>query len=152
MGKKDYSESELFDDGWIKVWFLFEAQGLKKEAIEKALKKHIEKIEARNDTKGVESKFTSIESVELTPQMKEMLKKKGAKELYSQVVETTFYVRNFESLVHMVITYAPTALEILGPKKITLSIGDAQSSLAHVADLIHKFAAAGIGGMLVHGD
>lgn len=149
---KEHSQEELFSKGWIKVWFLFEAQGIKKDAIEPVMKKHLEKIEKRSDTKLDSAKFEPVHAVDLPEEQKKLLAQKGIKELYSQVVETTLYVRNFESLVHLVITFAPTALEILGPSKITLQLGDAQASLAHVADIIHKFAAAGIGGMLVHGD
>jgi hypothetical protein len=150
--KEKINEKELLSQGWIKAWLMFEVQSLDKSVCEKALKAHVEKLLARNDVKSSEITFGGTEKVDLPEKFKEALEKKGIKNLFSQISEVTLFVKNFESLLNVVITYGPTAIEINAPDKIVLNLREAQGALANVADMMHKFAAAGIGGMLVSGE
>ena len=45
--------------------------------------------------------------------------------------------------------YGPSAIEILEPKNIKLELGEAQNVLAEIANLVHRFAQAGIGGVVI---
>ena len=145
-------EKELLEKGWIKAWMMFEVQAVDKDVCSEALKKHIEKMLKREDVRLLESKSTKVEKLPPPEQFKKALEAKGIKNLFSQVSEITVLVKNFESLMHVVINYGPTAIEITAPDKIVLNLREMQGSLANVADMMHKFAAAGIGGMLVSGE
>jgi len=150
--KPTESEKELMAKGWIRTWMLFEVQAMQKDVVESALKQHIEKMSARDDVKSIETKYAKVDKVEIPAQFKKPLEAKGIKNLYSQVVECIILAQNFESLTNIVINYAPTAIEIIAPDKIVLSMRDAQHALSNVTDMMHKFARAGIGGMLVSGE
>lgn len=147
MAKISEEEQKLLEKGWIKTWLLFEVVAVKKEVAERALKEHIEKLKKEAALKVIDENFTSTDPVEPA----EQLKAHGITETWSQIAEIVVCAKDFEALTNMVVTYAPTAVEILAPSKITLDMRSAQNSLATVADMIHKFAAAGIGGMLISG-
>ena len=131
---------------------IFEVQALDKDVCSDALKTHVEKISKRDDARLMDVKYSKINKLDPPEQLKKALASKGVKNLHSQVAEVVVLTKNFESLVHVVINYAPTAVEITAPEKIILSMGDAQHALSNVADMMHKFAAAGIGGMLISGE
>ncbi|MBU4246552.1 MAG: hypothetical protein ABIF85_02550 [Nanoarchaeota archaeon] len=147
MVKISEEEQKLLENGWIKTWLLFEVVAVKKEVAESALKEHIGKLKKEAAIKVIDENFTSIDLVEPA----EHLKAQGITETWSQIVEIIVCAKDFEALMNMVVTYAPTAVEIMAPAKITLDMRSAQNALATVADMIHKFAAAGIGGMLISG-
>ena len=147
MAKLSEEEQGLVEKGWIKAWLLFEVVAVKKEVAESALKGHIEKLKKEGALKVLEENFTSTDPVEPA----EHFKAGGITETWSQIAEVIVFAKDFESLMNMTVTYAPTAIEILAPAKITLDMRCAQNSLATVADMMHKFAAAGIGGMLISG-
>ncbi len=146
MAEKKYDETELLEKGWIKAWLVFEVQASTKEIAEQSLKKHINSI--TTDEKRVfvtEENFTATEKIDAP----ERIKKQGVEVLFSQVAEIIIFVREFEGLVNIVINYAPSVVEVIAPEKIILSMRDAQGALASVADMMHKYAQAGIGGMLL---
>ena len=147
MAKSSEEEQKLLEKGWIKAWLLFEVVAVKKEVAEGALKEHIGKLKKEPAVRVFEENFTTTDPVEPA----EQFKAHGIKETWSQIAEIIICAKDFEALTNMVVTYAPTAVEILAPAKITLDMRSAQNSLATVADMMHKFAAAGIGGMLISG-
>lgn len=147
MAKSSEEEQKLIEKGWIKAWLLFEVVAVKKDVAESALKGHIEKLKKEAALKVLEEHFTSTDPVEPA----EQFKAHGIKETWSQIAELIVCAKDFEALTNMVVTYAPTAVEIVAPAKITIDMRSAQNSLATVADMMHKFAAAGIGGMMVSG-
>ena len=146
------NEKEYLEKGWIRSWMLFEVQALDKDVCETALKTHIEKMSKREDVKIMKVDYAKISKLDPPEQLKKALAAKGIKNLHSQVAEVVVLTQNFESLVHVVMNYAPTAIEITAPEKIVLTMRDAQHALSNVADMMHKFAAAGIGGMLISGE
>lgn len=147
MAKLSEDEQKLIEKGWIKAWLLFEVVAVKKEVAEGALKAHVGKLKKEYAVKVFEENFTSIDPIEPA----EQFKAHGIKETWSQIAEIIVFVKDFETLTNMVVTYAPTAVEILAPSKISMDMRSAQNSLATVADMMHKFAAAGIGGMMISG-
>ncbi|MFH1127497.1 MAG: hypothetical protein ABIG84_05655 [archaeon] len=138
---------ELLDKGWIKLWMIFEVQAADKAVCEAALKKHIRDMGSEESVEVVEKSFADIDEIDVP----EGLKQRGVKVMFTQVCEVTMMAKDFEGIVNVVINYAPTAVEIMAPEKITLSMRDAQNALVSVADMMHKFARAGIGGMLIKG-
>lgn len=147
MVRDDLNPQELMEKGWIKCWVMFEVQAIKKDVVENALKKHIEKLNKEDGLNILEENFTSVDKIEAPKQLQE----RGIKNLFTQVVEIIFLAKNFESLINMTINYGPTVIEILGPEKITLSMREAQNSLVSVADMMHKYTAAGFGGVIISG-
>jgi hypothetical protein len=147
MAKSSEEEQKLIEKGWIKAWLLFEVVAVKKDVAEEALKAHIGKLKKEPAVKVFDEHYTSCDPVEPA----EQFKAHGIKETWSQIVEIIVCAKDFEALTNMVITYAPTAVEIVAPSKITLDMRSAQNALATVADMMHKFAAAGIGGMIISG-
>ena len=143
---KEFDEKELLEKGWIKSWLVFEVQAATKQAAQNALKNHVDAI--LKDEKHVylvEKNFTGIDEVDAP----EHLKAQGIKMVFSQIAEIIILVMEFEVLVNIVINYAPSVVEILAPEEIKLSMRDAQGALVSVADMMHKYAQAGYGGMLV---
>ena len=86
-----------------------------------------------------------MEEIEAGPEFKA----RNINTLFSQICEITFMINSYEKLTEIVIMYGPTAVEILAPEKITLDMREAQNSLVLIADMMHKFAAQGIGGIVI---
>lgn len=145
MEKENINEPEFISKGWIKVWMLFEVQAISPEAAKGALAEHISKLKKEPAVKIIEENITSADEIEAI----EQLKRHGINKTFSQLAELVILVKSFEALTNATITYAPTAIEILAPEKITLDMRSMQNALSTVSDMMHKFAAAGIGGMLV---
>ncbi|RLG13466.1 MAG: hypothetical protein DRN66_04110 [Candidatus Nanohalarchaeota archaeon] len=141
----EFDEKELLKKGYLKVWMLFEVQSNSYDVTEKALAKHIAAIKKTYDIYILEENLTSIDEVEAGAEFKA----RNINVLFSQICEITFMLKNYETLVDIVINYGPTSVEIIAPEKITLNMREAQSSLMAVAEMMHKFAAQGIGGIVI---
>lgn len=147
MAKTSEDEQKLLESGWIKAWLLFEVVAVKKDVAESALKEHIGKLKKEPAIKVFNENFTSTDPIEPA----EQFKAHGIKETWSQIAEIIILAKDFEALMNMAVTYAPTAIEIVAPGKISMDMRVAQNSLATVTDMMHKYAAAGMGGMLISG-
>lgn len=148
MNDNDLKVDELLGKGWMKVWMIFEVQAADKAVCVSSLKKHIKDMGSLDSVEIIDESFAGVDKIEAP----EGLKKRGVNTLFAQVSEVTIMARDFEGLVNVVINYAPSAVEIMAPEKITITMRDAQNSLASVADMMHKFARAGIGGVVIKGD
>ncbi len=147
MNDNDMKMDELLEKGWIKTWMIFEVQAADKTMCVSALKKHIKDMASEPSIDVIEESFTDVDNIDVP----EGLKQRGVKALYTQVCEVTVMAKEFEALVNVVINYAPTAVEVMAPEKIVLTMRDAQNSLVSLSDMMHKFARAGVGGMLIKG-
>ena len=147
MNDDDMKMDELLEKGWIKTWMIFEVQAADKTMCVSALKKHIKDMASEPSIDVIEESFTDVDNIDVP----EGLKQRGVKALYTQVCEVTVMAKEFEALVNVVINYAPTAVEVMAPEKIVLTMRDAQNSLVSLSDMMHKFARAGVGGMLIKG-
>ncbi len=148
MNDNDLKVDELLSKGWMKVWMIFEVQAADKGVCVSSLKKHVKDMGSLDSVEIIDESFAGVDKIEAP----EGLKKRGVNALFAQVSEVTIMARDFEGLVNVVINYAPSAVEIMAPEKITITMRDAQNSLASVADMMHKFARAGIGGVVIKGD
>jgi len=137
--------SDLVEKGWIKAWMLFEVQATNKKTTEDALREHLKKLAKEKGVKVAKQKFTSVQKIEVT----EMAQQRGITELYSQVAEAVILAQAFEVLVNVTINYGPSAIEILAPENLKLSMRDMQNALTSISDVMHKFASAGIGGFIL---
>jgi len=147
MKESEIKEQELLQKGWIKAWVIFEVQAAAKDVAEEALKVHIGKIKSEKALKIFEENTTESKEVDAPAQ----LHQHGVKKLWSRLHEMVIFAKDVEALINMVINYGPSAIEIMGPEKITLKMGELQGALASVSDMMHKYAAAGVGGMLISG-
>ncbi len=145
MEEWEEKAQELMDKGWIKSWMLFEVQAVTKDVLKKAIKNHISKIKKEKGVKIVNEKLSDFNELEASA----LLKQKGVDKVYSVVAELIVVYKDFEILTNNVINYGPSAVEILGPEKITLRMRDAQNVLASIADMMHKYALAGRGGVII---
>lgn len=130
--------------GWFNVWLAFEGLAVNEETIKSALEGLVERLETDQKVKIYEKEF--LEPVKVENPLK------GIKDAWSQVVNIKFVIKSFKDLVQLVIEYGPSAIEVLEPSKSQLQIGDAQDILNNVAGMMHRYAAAGMGGtVVVHG-
>jgi len=133
--------SKKMKEGWIRTAMMVEAMAISKDAVENALKKHVEKLEKEKCLLVYRKDFQDTSEVEKPlPNIP-----KG----FSQVVELEAVAENFDRLVYIVLNYAPSSIEILEPESMKVGIGEAQGILNTIATIIHRFAASGGGGMIV---
>jgi hypothetical protein len=128
-------------EGWIKSTMIIEVLAVSREAAESALSKHVEKMEQEDETIILDRRFHETREVE-----KPMPRIEKA---YSRIVDVDALTRNFDQLVRLVVSYAPSSIEILEPERLSMDMGEAQGILNSIAEIIHKFAAAGLGGVMV---
>lgn len=136
---------DLMARGWIKAWFAFEVQAADKKLAQEALPKHVQKLGGLNGVKILKTNIAPIEEIDAPEQWKSQ----GLDKLFSQIAEVIVLAQTFDVLLYITLNYGPSAVEVLGPDKIVLKMGDAQNSLAAVAEMMHKFAAIGLGGVVI---
>ncbi len=131
---------ELEQKKWMKSNLIFEVLGTTQEIVEKSLREHIEKLEKIKTIFLYKKDFSKIEEV------KNPMKKveKG----YSQIVETDVMVKDLKTLIMIAISYGPSSIEVLEPKKLEISAGEIQDISNMISGIIHKFAASGLGGVV----
>jgi len=130
-------DKKVKNEGWIRSTMMIEALAINRDAVKGALEKHVKGMESVKGSYVYKKKFGDI--VEVAKPMPNIEK------AYSYLVEVELVSRNFESLLYLVMTYAPTSVEILEPKDLKLDIGQAQAVLIAVAEMLHRFAAMNIG-------
>jgi len=121
---------ELIEEvGWIDTAIIIEVQGNDEEHVKNAIEKMVERLEKEKNIKVYEKNFDKPES----------LKEKW----YSIHVEIKFIARDFGRLAQIALTYSPSSVEIMHPKKeIVLEVGDAQNMLADIASIVTSMAHA----------
>ena len=128
-------------EGWIKAWFMFEAIAINENIVKEALEDLIKKLENDKRTEICKKQFLDAKKLQKPLE--------AIKEGFSQVCEIELICKNFDNLVRIVLEYGPSAAEILEPKKIGLNIADAQGILNSIAEMMHRFAQAGVGGIII---
>jgi len=139
-------EKKLLKDGWIKSRLWFEVMATSKEITEKTLKDHVEKIKTVEGVKIGKVKFEKVEEVKEIPQN---FKLRNVNKLFSQAVNVEIFTDSVEKLLLVVMLFGPSAIEVLEPKKFELGLVTIQTIMNSVADLIHRFAATSLGGIIV---
>ena len=126
---------------WFDAAFAIEVLGINEDVAKSSLEKHVEKMSHVKDMFVYEKKFMEIKRVQ-NPM-------KGVEEAYSQVVNVKFLVKKLSTLLNVVLAYGPSSVEILGPEKKDIDIGEIQDVSNVLAGLVHQFAAAGAGGIVI---
>lgn len=139
MAKVDVSKK--IKEGWLQARLAIEVLAATRDAAKSALEKHVEALEKERKTVVYKKSFGDIREIaNPLPNIP-----KG----WSYIVDLELITQNFETLVYLVVTYGPSAVEIIGPSKIDVSMGEAQAILNSLSEMIHKYAAAGIGGIVI---
>ena len=129
---------------WFDVWFSIEALAVEKSVVENALAAHVEKMGDIRDILIYEKEFSETIKVE-NPM-------KNVAEAYSQIAKVKFFAKSLTTLISVVLTYGPSAVEILGPDRHEMRIDEVQSIANLLAGVVHQFAAAGVGGIIITPD
>ncbi|MBI2035046.1 MAG: hypothetical protein HYT11_04905 [Candidatus Levybacteria bacterium] len=111
---------------------------LKSDAAEES---RLKKVRKSKDTIILTEKYEDAQ--EISPPPGEL------KQAFSQAAQFEVLTRNIEVLLYLVIFFAPSAIEVLEPSKMTVGPETIQIIMNSVADMIHRFAAQGAGGMVV---
>lgn len=130
----------LRKDGWIEAVFRIEVIGATKEVVEMSLKTHVKKLENVKDVHIIEKNFHSIIELENV---------KNLKKAYSQYVEIRLLARNVLALLSIIILYGPSSIELISPSNVEIDIAQLQNICNTIATLVHRFAEAGIGGIVI---
>ena len=138
------NESKFRKDRWFEVWFAIEALGIEEEVVKSALERHAEKLANVKSVFVYEKNFGEIKKVE-NPM-------KDVREAYSQIIEIKFFVKDLFTLLNLVLVYGPSSIEILGPEKKEIGMDEVQNLANVLAGVVHQFAAAGIGGIVISPD
>jgi hypothetical protein len=129
------------ENGWIKSRIYIEVMATDEKTTEQALKDHIRKLKDAPDSFVLSEKYEDIQPVKNPP--------REIKQAFSQVVQMELLTKNMETLLYIVIFYSPSAIEVLEPKDLKVGIEQLQTVMNSVADLVHRFAAGGIGGVVI---
>ena len=131
---------EKVREGWIRSWLMFEVLAVNEETTRKSLESLINRLDKDNRIKLYKKTLGEIKKVEKPIPNIEV----G----YSLTCETEIISKKFDNLVQIVITYGPSAIEILEPSKLYIDGGEAQKILNTISEMLHEFAAAGVGGIV----
>ena len=127
-------------EGWIRSWMMVEALAINQDAVKNALERHIQKMGQEKGVMVSKKDFKKIEKVDKPfPNINTA---------YSGVVELEVLTHDYDKLVFIVLNYAPSAIEILEPKMITMGAGEAQGVLNSLAEMMHKFVSLTRGAIL----
>ena len=125
----------------IELWMVFEAVAPSREDLEDSLDDHIEKMKSENELEIAEYEIEESEEVE-NPHP-------GLDKGFSQVAEVRAEAENYTRAIKTVINYGPTYVQVEGPDTYEMDLSDTQKSLQEVANMMHKYAQMGVGGVLV---
>jgi len=124
---------------------VFDTQAVDKTVLKGLLSGLLNKMKLIKDVKFISDSLTEPEPIEPS----EQFTKKGITKVFSQVLEVEILAKDFETLLYFVITFGPTTLDVLAPKSIKFDMRQMQNTLILVSELMHSYAAAGAGGMVL---
>lgn len=134
---------EKIESGWIRARFDFDVLAINEKKTKEALEELMDRLDKDHRVKMYKKEFSDIKRVE-----------KPLKDIefgYSMTCEVELVSNKFEDLVGIVLEYGPSASEVLAPGKVSFPISEAQSILNNVSMMMHRFAAAGLGGIVLVG-
>ena len=132
---------EKVGKGWLRIWMAFEALAVNEETVKKSLENLVDKLDTDDRVKLYKKEYSEAKNVKNPV--------KGIEEGYSQVVEVELITKKLSDIVGVIIEYGPSAAEVMEPKSFDMDAGEAQIVLNTIADMMHKFAAAGLGGFVL---
>ncbi len=128
-------------DKWYEFIFSVEILAISSEIAEASLKEHIAKMENAPGMFIYEKKFFDVREVK-NPM-------KDVDVAYSYAVTMKLFIKDLYTALTAIMIFGPSSVEVLGPERKEININEVQDIANNVASLVHQFAAAGIGGMVV---
>jgi hypothetical protein len=138
----DEQVKKKIKDGWLKSWMMIEVLAINKDTAESALKTHIDKMSKEDKVHILKVDYKKTQPVKAPFE--------GIEKAFSQVVEVEVLTNSYEKLMYLTLNYGPSAIEILEPDSVKMDLGQAQGILNSIAEMIHRFAAAGMGGVVIN--
>jgi hypothetical protein len=132
---------EKIEEGWIKAVMWFEVMTSERELAENSLKDHVKSIQNMKNAYILSEKFEDTIEVENPP--------RNVEKAFSKVAQVELLSKNIETLLFAVIYFGPSSVEIMEPKELTIGIDSMQAIMNSVADVVHKLAASGAGGIVI---
>jgi hypothetical protein len=132
--------SKKVGEGWIRSWVVFEALGINESATKDALEVLTKKLEDDARVRMYKKCFGDVNKVEKPIE--------GVEVGYSLTCEVNLVSKTFDNLSQIAIEYGPSAVEIMEPDCIKLKLGEAQSILNSISQMMHRLAASGVGGIV----
>jgi hypothetical protein len=126
---------------WYELMFSIEALAIDKELVETSIKEHILQLEKAPGVFVYEKKFYDCQEVK-NPM-------KDVEKAYSQAVVLKLFIKDLHTMLISITLFGPSSIEVLGPHKKEISLSEAQNIANNIAGLVHQFAAAGIGGIVI---
>lgn len=140
MIEKEIADEKVHE-GYLRVWLMFEALAVTEDVTKKSLESLIERLDKDERVKIYKKDFSNPIKVD-----------KPLKDIetgYSLTTEIELISKNFDDLVQIVTEYGPSAIELLEPKQLKMDCGEAQAVLNTISQMMHQFAAAGVGGIVL---
>lgn len=128
-------------DQWYEFIFSIEALAINKEVVENSIKEHISHLESSPGIFVYEKNFYDCREV-LNPMQ-------GVEMAFSQAVSLKLFIKDLYTALTAIMLFGPSSIEVLGPQKKDISMSEVQNIANNVASLVHQFAAAGIGGIVI---
>lgn len=141
---KEKADGKVRKDDWIRASMMMEVLAITEQAARSALEKHIDSLGKLNSVMLYKREVGEAIRVE-----NPLPGRPHITEAYSIVAEIECAVQRYEDLFSIVMNFGPSSIEILEPTRLGIDIGEAQGILNSLADLIHKFVAAGVGGIVI---
>ena len=111
----------------IRARLIIEAQGKPQKNVEDSLKNVVKQIE-------------KVDSIEVFDIKSEPVILDRKIDLYSGLVDIGIETEKFESLFFVVLRFGPTAIIVLEPEKIEVEIGELQTTLNDMANILHALS------------
>jgi len=140
MFSKEQADEKV-KGGWMRVWVAFEALAVDQESVGAALSVLVSRMVADERMKVYQHTVGPSERVE-NPM-------KGIAEGWSQTAEVEFVIKNFDDLVHIIMEYGPSAIELRAPSSVKLECNIVNSALNGIADTMLRIATMQYGGKLL---
>ncbi len=131
---------EKVSGGWLRAWLAFEALAVKADVTRSALDELVGRLDKDQRVKVYKKDFGDM-----------VMRDKPLKNIevgFSCTVEVELIAKNLEGLFQVVMEYGPSSVELLEPNKISVGAGEAQNIMNTVAAMMHRFAEAGLGGIV----
>lgn len=132
--------ANLKEQNWLSIEMTFEVLGVTPEIVKKSLEEHVQKLGQIKTAFVYKTSFSKIEEVKNPT--------KDVEVAHSQIVEVGLMVKDLKTLMAIAISYGPSSIEVLEPKKLELTMGEIQDVANMVSGILHQIAAAGLGGFL----
>lgn len=128
-------------EGWIEAWLAVEVLAVNEDVAKSSLERHINNI---SDAGGI---FVYEKKLHDCIETKSPVK--NVEKAYSCVGDVKLFAKDMISLVNMILVYGPSSVEIISPDKKEIKIDEMQNMCNLLASLVHQFASAGIGGIVI---